>query len=81
MKTTIHDYRNKISHSFVDDIYDVNIFKEYRHTINEAYKSIRLIRLVLSTIPVIKNSIENNTIEISEDLYRGNIKMHFAPFK
>lgn len=80
-KKTIHEHRNKISHSFVDDIYDVNIFQEYRYTINEAYKSIRLIRLVLSTISVIKNSIENNKIEISEDLYRGNIKMHFAPFK
>lgn len=80
-KKELHECRNKISHSFVDDIYDINIFGKYRNTINEAYKSLRLIRLVLSSIPVIKDAIKNNKIEISEELYYGNINMYFSPLK
>ena len=62
-------------------LYDIKIFNKYKSTLDEAYKSIRLIRLVLSTIPKIKNSINNNEIEISDDLYRGNINMYFSPLK
>ena len=80
-KKELHECRNKISHSFVDDIYDTKIFEKYRNTINEAYKSVRLIRLVLSSMPEIKDSIKNNEIEISEELYLGNINMYFAPLK
>ena len=80
-KKELHECRNKISHSFVDDVYDIKIFNKYKSTLDEAYKSIRLIRLVLSTIPKIKNSINNNEIEISDDLYRGNINMYFSPLK
>ena len=57
----------------------INIFERYRNTINEAYKSVRLIRLVLSSIPKIKDAIKNNEIEIPEELYLGNINMYFAP--
>lgn len=81
MEKELHECRNKISHSFVDDVYDIKIFNKYKSTLDEAYKSIRLIRLVLSTIPKIKNSINNNEIEISDDLYRGNINMYFSPLK
>ena len=80
-KKELHECRNKISHSFVDDIYSTNIFEKYRNTINEAYKSVRLIRLVLSSIPEIKDAIKNDEIEISEELYLGNINMYFAPLK
>ena len=80
-KKELHECRNKISHSFVDDVYDIDIFKKYRNTINEAYKSIRLIRLVLSSLPKIKKAIRNSEIEISEDLYIGNINIYFSPLK
>jgi len=80
-KKELHECRNKISHSFVDDIYDISIFKKYRETINETYKSLRLIRLALSLLPKIKNAISNNEIEISEDLYMGNINIYFSPLK
>lgn len=80
-KKELHECRNKISHSFVDDVYDINIFNKYKLTLNEAYKSVRLIRLVLSSIPKIKASIKNNEIEISEELYCGNINMYFSPLK
>ena len=80
-KKEIHEKRNKQSHSFVDDEYDINIFEKYKETINEAYKSVRLIRLVLSSIPEIRLLIKSHEIEISEDLYNGNINMYFSPLK
>ncbi|MBQ2644891.1 hypothetical protein IJG14_04880 [bacterium] len=80
-KKEIHDKRCRQSHSFVDDKYDLNIFKKYRKTISEAYKSVRLIRLVLSSIQEIKLLIKSNKIEISEDLYNGNINMYFSPLR
>ena len=80
-KKEIHEKRNKQSHSFVDDKYDINIFEKYKETINEAYKSVRLIRLVLSSIPEIRFLIKSHEIEISEDLYNGNINMYFSPLK
>ena len=80
-KNEIYKHRNAYSHSFIDDVYDIKIFEEYRQTINEAYKSIRLIRLVLSTFPIIRKSIEDKTIEISDDLYYGNIHIYFSPLK
>ncbi len=77
----IHDNRNRLSHSFVDDIYDPKFVFEYRKILDAAYRSVRLIRLVLSSLPEIKQAIVNKEIEISDDLYNGNINMYFAPFK
>lgn len=78
-KNEIYKHRNACSHSFIDDVYDIKIFEKYRQTINEAYKSIRLIRLVLTTFQSVRESIGNKTIVISEDLYYGKINIYFSP--
>lgn len=80
-KNKIFVNRSKHSHSFIDDIYDIKIFDEYRKTMNEAYKSVRTIRLVLTTFPTVKKAIEDNRIKIHEDLYLGNINIYFSPLK
>lgn len=76
-KKEIRLSRNKQSHSFIDDQYDIELYLKFRKTLQDAYKSIRLIRLVLSTYPIIKNAIKSKEIEISEDLYLGNINTYF----
>lgn len=76
-KKEIHESRNIQSHSFIDDKYDIEIYAKYRTTLQDAYESIRLIRLVLSVYPIVKNAINNKEIEISEDLYYGKINTYF----
>lgn len=76
-KTEIHESRNIQSHSFIEDKYDIKIYTKYRKTLQEAYISIRLIRLVLSEYPIIKKSIKDGNIVISDDLFYGKIKTYF----
>ena len=76
-KTEIHESRNIQSHSFIEDKYDTKIYTKYRKTLQEAYISIRLIRLVLSEYPIIKKSIKDGNIVISDDLFYGKIKTYF----
>lgn len=77
-KKEIHDSRNIQSHSFIDDKYDIEIYAKYRTTLHDAYESIRLIRLVLSVYPTVKNAINSKEIEISEELFNGTINMYFV---
>ena len=76
-KRKIRRSRSKASHHINENQYDLKIFGEYSKTIDEAYRSIRLIRLVLSGHPKVKNLINSKAIKIPKWLFDGAIRNYF----
>lgn len=75
--TGIRAIRSKASHHIRENHYDLQIFQTYKETIREAYKSIRLIRLILSNHPDVKNTILKQNLKIPDWLFEGKIKTYF----
>jgi len=81
-KKEIRVQRSKDSHNITTNQYDISIFQKYSETMEKAYISIRTIRLIFSTLSIIKFKIENKEINIPEWLYLGKIRNYFRiPYK
>ena len=76
-KRKIRKSRSKASHEITENKYDLKIFGDYRKTIKEAYDSIRLIRLVFSNHPIVKDLISSKAINIPKWLFEGKIRNYF----
>lgn len=77
-KNKIRKTRSKESHCIVDNSYDISLFSDFGQILQEAYTSIRTIRLLFTNHPSVRVAIKNKKIQISEELYIGKIRSFFA---
>lgn len=77
-KNKIRTTRSKEAHYITNNNYDVSLFSNFGQILHEAYTSIRTLRLLLSNHPAVISAIKSNKIQISGELYTGQIRSFFA---
>ena len=81
-ETGIRTIRSKSSHNVSENMYDIKFFSKYRQTIQDAYKSIRFIRLIFNNDISVKQSIIAGSLKIPDWLFEGKIRTYFfVPIK
>lgn len=81
-ETGIRTIRSKSSHNVSENVYDIKFFSKYRQTIQDAYKSIRFIRLIFNNDISVRQSIITGSLKIPDWLFEGKIRTYFiAPIK
>jgi len=73
-KKKIYSKRSKVSHSINKNKYDKLYFKKYHDLMEEAYISIKVLRMIFANHPSVKSAISKGNLEIQEELYYGKIR-------
>ena len=76
-KTGIRSVRSKFSHNVNENKYDIKFFSKYRQTMQDAYKSIRFIRLIFNNDFYVKLATNNHSLNIPDWLFDGRIRNYF----